>query len=60
MIMKGEAAMVSIWIVWWMNREGDSPEITVFVDQDKAYECWAQHKPTAYKCDMEYHKIYFD
>ena len=50
--------MVTIWIVWWMTSEGDSPEITVFTDPDKAQECWLEHYHDAWECDIDEYHIY--
>ena len=47
----------NIFIVWWMPDKGDSPKIEVFANQNKAYDCWKEHKHKAFKCDMECHSI---
>lgn len=50
--------MLTIWIVWWISDEGDSPEITVFTEAQKAQECWLAHVHKAFECDIDEYHIY--
>lgn len=52
--------MVIIWTVWWISEKGDTPEITVFVNAQRAHECYEKHKQEAYECDIDEYQISLD
>lgn len=44
---------MKIWIVWWIMEHGDTPEITVFTDHQRAKECFDIYTRAAYECDID-------
>jgi len=50
--------MKTIWIVYWIKKLGDSPEINAFGDPQEAQECWLKHCHDTHDCDIQQFQIW--
>ena len=55
--LEERSSSMVVWTVWWAN-QGDTPEITVFAEEEIARECYEYYKTRYDECQIDMYYLY--